>query len=163
MPKVSYAGTSGFDIYVGGLVGRIYRTGRISGCVNNGDVSAAAQASGRSMRRGVLGTFDRSDDAGDTAEVHSNTNNGTVTNSSDVKTLCVGGVMGRSSNGTCVIRDCINKGTVVSNSTAVNKVRPTVRISSAACRGRTAVRSRVVPTMATSARRRTTGRRVSAV
>ena len=31
--------------------------------------------------------------------------------------------MGRSSNGTCVIRDCINKGTVVSNSTAVNKVQ----------------------------------------
>ena len=56
------------------------------------------------MRGGVLGTFDRSDDAGDTAEVHSNTNNGTVTNSSDVKTLCVGGVVGRSSNGTCVIR-----------------------------------------------------------
>ena len=122
--KVSYAGTSGFDIYVGGLVGRIYRTGRISGCVNNGDVSAAAQASGKVVcAGGVLGTFDRSDDAGDTAEVHSNTNNGTVTNSSDVKTLCVGGVVGRSSNGTCVIRDCINKGTVVSNSTAVNKVQ----------------------------------------
>lgn len=122
--KVSYAGTSGFDIYVGGLVGRIYRTGRISGCVNNGDVSAAAQASGKVVcAGGVLGTFDRSDDAGDTAEVHSNTNNGTVTNSSDVKTLCVGGVVGRSSNGTCVIRDCINKSTVVSNSTAVNKVQ----------------------------------------
>ena len=70
--KVSYAGTSGFDIYVGGLVGRIYRTGRISGCVNNGDVSAAAQASGKVVcAGGVLGTFDRSDDAGDTAEVHS--------------------------------------------------------------------------------------------
>lgn len=63
--KVSYAGTSGFDIYVGGLVGRIYRTGRISGCVNNGDVSAAAQASGKVVcAGGVLGTFDRSDDAG---------------------------------------------------------------------------------------------------
>ena len=121
--KVSYVGTSGFDIYVGGLVGRIYRTGRISGCENNGAVSANGQASDKVICvGGVLGTFDRSV-AEDTAEVYQNTNNGTVTNSSDVKTLCVGGVVGRSSNGTCVIRDCINKGAVVSNSTAANKAQ----------------------------------------
>lgn len=121
---VSYAGTSGFDIYVGGLVGRIYRTGRISGCVNNGDVSADGQAPGLVICvGGVLGTFDRSNAAEDTAEVYGNTNKGTVTNSSDVKTLCVGGVVGRSSNGTCVIKDCINEGAVVSGCTAVNKAQ----------------------------------------
>lgn len=121
--KVSYAGTSGFDIYVGGLVGRIYRTGRISGCENNGDVSANGQAPDKVICvGGVLGTFDRSVEE-DTAEVYGNTNNGTVTNSSDVKTLCVGGVVGRSSNGTCVIKDCINKGAVISNSKAVNKAQ----------------------------------------
>ena len=121
--KVSYAGTSGFDIYVGGVVGRIYRTGRISGCVNNGDVSANGQAPDKVICvGGVLGTFDRSV-AEDTAEVYQNINNGTVTNSSDVKTLCVGGVVGRSSNGTCVIRDCINKGAVISDSKAVNKAQ----------------------------------------
>jgi hypothetical protein len=58
--KVSYAGTSGFDIYVGGLVGRIYRTGRISGCVNNGDVPAEFSVrSIAAMMRGIPPKFTR--------------------------------------------------------------------------------------------------------
>ncbi|MBP3481910.1 MAG: hypothetical protein J6K28_00775 [Alistipes sp.] len=118
--EVVYTGTANHTVYVGGIIARLYRQGRVSGCVNNAAVSADCVDTGKDVNvGGVAAAFDRSND-GDSAEFYGNTNNGTVTNNADTKTLTVGGVVGRNSHLSCIVTDCINKGEVVSACNAVN-------------------------------------------
>lgn len=120
---VTFTATGSAELYVGGLIGRSYRQGAISGCKNSGTVTVSAKADGMSVAAGgVVGTFDRSIEE-DTATLSDCSNTGTVTNTSDTRTICVGGVVGRSTNGTCVIENCVNEGKVVSNSKAVNALQ----------------------------------------
>ncbi len=120
---VTFTATGSAELYVGGLIGRSYRQGAISGCKNSGTITVSAKADGMSVAAGgVVGTFDRSIEE-DTATLSDCSNTGTVTNTSDTRTICVGGVVGRSTNGTCVIENCVNEGKVVSNSKAVNALQ----------------------------------------
>lgn len=95
--KVSYAGTSGFDIYVGGLVGRIYRTGRISGCTNETEATVTTKYE-RKFNSENAAVVDQEHLGGVIGQCEGSivdcTNRGTVDQASDPRTVNAGGICG---------------------------------------------------------------------